>query len=104
MLMCVCLRVFMYVCACMCVLLRFSLCACVCCVYLLRCCLLFVCASQEGLVIWESHAVLQYLCNKHELDQWRGKTLGDRAKVNQALDWYLILTIRFTDSRTKPVT
>jgi glutathione S-transferase len=41
--------------------------------------------------LWESCAIMQYLCNKHDLDQFYPTTPGDRAMVDSAM-FYLIGT------------
>jgi glutathione S-transferase len=50
--------------------------------------------EEEGLpqgALWESCAIMQYLCNKHDLDQFYPTTPGDRAMVDSAM-FYLIGT------------
>jgi glutathione S-transferase len=50
--------------------------------------------EEEGLPkgsIWESCAIMQYLCNKHSLDQFYPRDLGQRAMVDSAM-FYLIGT------------
>ncbi|MGE0327017.1 MAG: glutathione S-transferase family protein [Polyangiaceae bacterium] len=37
--------------------------------------------------LYESNAILRYLCNKHELSDWYPKDLKQRALVDQWLDW-----------------
>jgi glutathione S-transferase len=51
--------------------------------------------EEEGLPkgsLWESCAIMQYLCNKHELDQFYPKDPGERAMVDSAM-FYLIGTL-----------
>jgi glutathione S-transferase len=51
--------------------------------------------EQEGLPkgsLWESCAIMAYLCDKHGLDQLYPKDLGERAMVNSAM-FYLIGTL-----------
>lgn len=38
-------------------------------------------------VIFESNAILRYLCHKHHLTQWYPPDPQDRARVDQWLDW-----------------
>lgn len=38
-------------------------------------------------VIWESHAILQYLCTKHALSTWNPTDLRASARVRQWMDW-----------------
>ena len=50
--------------------------------------------EEEGLPkgsLWESCAIMQYLCNKHGLDQFYPKDAGERAMVDGAM-FYLIGT------------
>src|SRR5881398_2006861 len=50
--------------------------------------------EEQGLPkgsLWESCAILQYLCNKHGLDQFYAKDPGERAMVDSAM-FYLIGT------------
>jgi glutathione S-transferase len=42
--------------------------------------------------LWESCAIMQYLCNKHDLDQFYPKGAGERAMVDSAM-FYLIGTL-----------
>ena len=42
--------------------------------------------------LWESCAILQYLCNKHGLDQFYSRDPGERAMVDSAM-FYLIGTL-----------
>jgi glutathione S-transferase len=51
--------------------------------------------EEEGLPkgsLWESCAIMQYLCNKHDLDQFYPKDPGERASVDSAM-FYLIGTV-----------
>jgi glutathione S-transferase len=51
--------------------------------------------EDEGLQkgsLWESCAIMQYLCNKHDLDQFYPKDPGARAMVDSAM-FYLIGTL-----------
>jgi glutathione S-transferase len=51
--------------------------------------------ETEGLpkgALWESCATMQYLCNKHDLDQFYPKDAGQRAMVDSAM-FYLIGTL-----------
>ena len=51
--------------------------------------------EEEGLPrgsLWESCAIMQYLCNKHGLDQFYPKDPGERAMVDSAM-FYLIGTL-----------
>jgi glutathione S-transferase len=51
--------------------------------------------EEEGLPkgsLWESCAIMQYLCNKHELGQFYPKDAGERAMVDSAM-FYLIGTL-----------
>ena len=51
--------------------------------------------EEDGLpkgTLWESCAIMQYLCNKHGLDQFYPKAAGERAMVDSAM-FYLIGTL-----------
>jgi glutathione S-transferase len=51
--------------------------------------------EEEGLPkgsLWESCAIMQYLCNKHDLGQFYPKDTGERAMVDSAM-FYLIGTL-----------
>jgi glutathione S-transferase len=51
--------------------------------------------EEEGLPqgsLWESCAIMQYLCNKHGLDQFYPRDPGERAMVDSAM-FYLIGTL-----------
>ncbi len=51
--------------------------------------------EEEGLPkgsLWESCAIMQYLCNKHDLDQFYPTDPGERAMIDSAM-FYLIGTI-----------
>jgi glutathione S-transferase len=51
--------------------------------------------EEEGLPkgsLWESCAIMQYLCNKHGLDQFYPEDPGERAMVDSAM-FYLIGTL-----------
>jgi glutathione S-transferase len=51
--------------------------------------------EEEGLPkgsLWESCAIMQYLCNKHDLDQFYPKDAAERAMVDSAM-FYLIGTL-----------
>jgi len=51
--------------------------------------------EEEGLVrgsLWESCAIMQYLCNKHGLDQFYPRDPAERAMVDSAM-FYLIGTL-----------
>src|SRR5437588_2298093 len=51
--------------------------------------------EEDGLPkgsLWESCAIMQYLCNKHDLDRLYPKDPGERAMVDSAM-FYLIGTL-----------
>ena len=51
--------------------------------------------EEEGLPngsLWESCAIMAYLCDKHGLDQFYPKDLGERAMINSAM-FYLVGTL-----------
>jgi glutathione S-transferase len=51
--------------------------------------------EEEGLPrgsLWESCAIMQYLCNKHGLDQFYPRDPGERAMIDSAM-FYLIGTL-----------
>src|SRR5436189_1628879 len=51
--------------------------------------------EEEGLPkgsLWESCAIMQYLCNKHDLDRFYPKDPGERAMIDSAM-FYLIGTL-----------
>src|SRR5438270_6349598 len=53
------------------------------------------CLEEDGLPngsLWESCAIMQYLCNKHGLDQFYPRDPGERAMVDSAM-FYLIGTL-----------
>jgi glutathione S-transferase len=43
--------------------------------------------DDEGFILYESAAIMRYLCNKHDLDPWYPKDLHARAINDQWLDW-----------------
>lgn len=43
--------------------------------------------QDDDFRIYESNAILRYLCNKHQLDQWYPSDAQQRAMVDQWLDW-----------------
>lgn len=43
--------------------------------------------QDDDFRIYESNAILRYLCNKHQLDQWYPQDTHQRAQVDQWLDW-----------------
>lgn len=43
--------------------------------------------EHEGLVLWESHAILRYLCNRFALTDWYPVAVPARALVDQWLDF-----------------
>jgi glutathione S-transferase len=51
--------------------------------------------EEEGLPrgsLWESCAIMQYLCNKHDLDQFYPSDPGERAMIDSAM-FYLVGTL-----------
>jgi glutathione S-transferase len=51
--------------------------------------------EEEGLPrgsLWESCAIMQYLCNKHDLDQFYPKDPAERAMIDSAM-FYLVGTL-----------
>src|SRR5436189_2503007 len=51
--------------------------------------------EEEGLPkgsLWESCAIMQYLCNKHSLEQFYPKDPGERAMIDSAM-FYLVGTL-----------
>ena len=51
--------------------------------------------EEEGLPkgsLWESCAIMQYLCNKHDLEQFYPKDPGERARIDSAM-FYMIGTL-----------
>ena len=48
------------------------------------------CLTHGNLSLGESNAIMTYLCDAfpNELQQYKGITLEERAKVNQYLSWY----------------
>ena len=62
--------------------------------------------EEEGLPrgsLWESCAIMQYLCNKHGLDQFYPKDPGERAMIDSAM-FYLVGTLYpFVARATYPV-
>ncbi|NJO32531.1 MAG: glutathione S-transferase [Rhodospirillales bacterium] len=45
--------------------------------------------QDGGLTIWESHAILRYLCNKSGALQLYPVEVGERAHVDMWLDWHI---------------
>lgn len=43
--------------------------------------------EDGGLRIYESNAILRYICNKHRLANWYPEDVETRARVDQWLDW-----------------
>ena len=43
--------------------------------------------DDDGFVLYESNAILRYLCNRHELDHWYSQTPKQRGLTDQWLDW-----------------
>lgn len=43
--------------------------------------------EHGDLVLWESHAILRYLCNQFELTDWYPRPAAARARVDQWLDF-----------------
>lgn len=42
---------------------------------------------DEDYVLWESHAIMRYLCDKYGRYDWYPQLLRERAQVDQWLDW-----------------
>lgn len=42
---------------------------------------------DEDVSLYESHAIMRYLCDKHDLSSWYPKDAVKRAQVDQWLDW-----------------
>lgn len=43
--------------------------------------------DDEGFIIYESNAILRYLCTKHSLEHWYPAQVQNRALCDQWLDW-----------------
>lgn len=43
--------------------------------------------DDDGYVLWESHAIMRYLADKHGLEDWYPKDYKERAHVDMWLDW-----------------
>lgn len=43
--------------------------------------------EDDGFVLWESHAIMRYLADKHRLSDWYPSELKERAKVDAWLEW-----------------
>lgn len=43
--------------------------------------------DDDGYVLWESHAIMRYLADKHQANDWYPKDIKTRAHVDQWLDW-----------------
>eukprot|EP01083_Nonionella_stella_P283428 964728_1 len=43
--------------------------------------------EPDGFVLWESHAILRYLAEKHA-SQWYPEYFGDRVRVDEVMDWH----------------
>lgn len=43
--------------------------------------------EDKGYVLWESHAILRYLADKHKLEGWYPSGFAPRAQVDKWLDW-----------------
>jgi len=44
---------------------------------------------EDEFTLWESNAIVRYLCEKHGTRPWYPEQLTDRAHANQWMDWYL---------------
>jgi len=42
---------------------------------------------DDEVSLYESHAIMRYLCDKHNLETWYPKNIVVRAQVDQWLDW-----------------
>jgi glutathione S-transferase len=43
--------------------------------------------QDDDFLVYESNAILRYICNKHELTNWYPTDIRSRARVDQWLDW-----------------
>ena len=43
--------------------------------------------DDHGFILWESHAIMRYLCDSYNGGHWYPSDTQQRAKVNQWLDW-----------------
>lgn len=43
--------------------------------------------DDDGFLLWDSHAIMRYLADKHGAQNWYPKELKARARVEQWLDW-----------------
>lgn len=43
--------------------------------------------DDDGYILWESHAIMRYLCGKYERDDWYPNDYKERAHVDKWLDW-----------------
>ena len=43
---------------------------------------------DEGYVLWESNAIVRYLCEQYGTKSWYPKTARDRGHAGQWMDWY----------------
>jgi len=44
---------------------------------------------EDDFVMWESNAIVRYLCEQHGSAPWFPPTARDRGHANQWMDWYL---------------
>lgn len=42
---------------------------------------------SDEIVISESNAIMRFLCNQHDIDEWYPKDANSRAMIDQWLDW-----------------
>ncbi|MGH1466382.1 MAG: glutathione S-transferase family protein [Cognatishimia sp.] len=45
--------------------------------------------QDDGFTIWESNAIVRYLCTRYDLFGWRPRSPMQEGKANQWMDWYL---------------
>ena len=48
----------------------------------------FIPQDDDGFTLWESKAILRYICNKHKLEQWYPADVQQRAICDLALDFH----------------
>ena len=61
--------------------------------------------EEEGLpkgALWESCAIMQYLCNKHDLDQFYPRDPAERAMVDNAMFYLIGTLLSAADARDLP--
>jgi len=43
--------------------------------------------DDDGIIVWESHAIIRYLCCKHSMGQFWAEGPGERSLADRWMDW-----------------